>query len=173
MSYLVLFVLVFFSPFSIAITSLGEERELILVFFVRLFDFCLFGFVNFPFLLVSGRGGGWGGCGLWLWHCLDFYLIFFCRSKIAKIVPNRNPRLRPSWKSFFLTSPGLKSQLTLNLVGSIGGTCRSKIAKIVPIGNPIWLTWPPSWKSIFCFFSWNERLNILQLGRKHLCDLHI
>ena len=26
MSYLVLFVLVFFSPFSIAITSLGEEK---------------------------------------------------------------------------------------------------------------------------------------------------
>ena len=32
MSYLVYFILVFFSPFSIAITSLGEERELILVF---------------------------------------------------------------------------------------------------------------------------------------------
>ena len=32
------FVLVFFSPFSIAITLLGEERELILVVFVRLFD---------------------------------------------------------------------------------------------------------------------------------------
>ena len=42
------FVLVFFSPFSIAITSLGEERELILVLFVRLFDLCLFG----------GGGGG-------------------------------------------------------------------------------------------------------------------
>ena len=35
------FVLVFFSPFSIAITSLGEERELTLVLFVRLFDMCL------------------------------------------------------------------------------------------------------------------------------------
>ena len=33
------FVLVFFSHFSIAITSLGEERtKLILVLFVRLFD---------------------------------------------------------------------------------------------------------------------------------------
>ena len=30
------FVLVFFSPFSIAITPLGEERELVLVLFVRL-----------------------------------------------------------------------------------------------------------------------------------------
>ena len=50
------FVLVFFSPFSIAITSLGEERELILVLFVRLFGLCLFGFVGFLFLLGSGKG---------------------------------------------------------------------------------------------------------------------
>ena len=52
------FVLVFFSPFSIAITSLGKERELILVLFVRLFDLCLFGFVSFLFLLRSGKGCG-------------------------------------------------------------------------------------------------------------------
>ena len=64
------FVLVFFSPFSIAITSLGEE-ELILVLFVRLFALCVFGFVGFLFLLVSGQG-----CGLWLWHSLDFSLTF-------------------------------------------------------------------------------------------------
>ena len=32
-----------------------EKRELILVLFVRLFDLCLFGFVGFLFLLVSGR----------------------------------------------------------------------------------------------------------------------
>ena len=37
------FVLVFFSPFSIAITSLGEERANV-VLFVRFFDLCLFGF---------------------------------------------------------------------------------------------------------------------------------
>ena len=41
------------------------KRELILVLFVRLFDLCLFGFVGFLFLLVSGKG-----CGLWLWTCL-------------------------------------------------------------------------------------------------------
>ena len=51
------FVLVFFSPLSIAITSLGE-RELILVLFVRLFDLSLFGFVGFFFLLVSGKSCG-------------------------------------------------------------------------------------------------------------------
>ena len=50
------FVLVFFSPFSIAITSLEEERANFS--FVRLFDLCLFGFVGFPFLLVSGKGCG-------------------------------------------------------------------------------------------------------------------
>ena len=93
MSYLVLFVLVFFSPFSTAITSLGEERELILVLFVRLFDFCLFGFVIFPSLLVSGVGGGLRFVIVALPGLLSY---LFCRSKIAKIVPNRNPRLRPS-----------------------------------------------------------------------------
>ena len=51
------FVLLFFSPFSIAITSLGE-RELILMLFVCLFDLCLFGFVGFLFLLGSGKGCG-------------------------------------------------------------------------------------------------------------------
>ena len=34
------------------------KRELILVFFVRLFDLCLFGFVGFLFLLGSGKGCG-------------------------------------------------------------------------------------------------------------------
>ena len=32
------------------------KRELILVLFVRSFDLCLFGFVGFLFLLVSGKG---------------------------------------------------------------------------------------------------------------------
>ena len=52
------FFLVFFSRFSIAITSLREERELILVLFVRLFGLCLFRFVGFLFLLGSGKGCG-------------------------------------------------------------------------------------------------------------------
>ena len=53
------FVLVFLSHFSIAITSLGIERELILVLFARLFDLRLFNFVCFLFHFVS-----WTGCGL-------------------------------------------------------------------------------------------------------------
>ena len=48
------------------------KRELILVLFVRLFDLCLFWFVGFHFLLGSGKG-----CGLWLWHSLDFTFTFF------------------------------------------------------------------------------------------------
>ena len=35
-----------------------RKGELILVLFVRLFDLCLFGFVGFLFLLVSGKGCG-------------------------------------------------------------------------------------------------------------------
>ena len=52
------------------------KRELILVLSVRLFDLCLFGFVGFLFLLVSGKG-----CDLWLWHSLDFSLTFFVYTK--------------------------------------------------------------------------------------------
>ena len=53
MSYLMSFCSCVFQSFSIAITSLGEGRaNLILVFFVRLFDLCLFGFVGFLFLVV-------------------------------------------------------------------------------------------------------------------------
>ena len=61
------FVLVVFSPFSIAITSLGEERANLNAFRV---------FVRFLLvwicLLVSGKG-----CGLLLWHSLDFSHTFF------------------------------------------------------------------------------------------------
>ena len=46
--------------------------ELTWVLFVRWFDLRLFGFVCFPFLLVSGKG-----FSLWLWHSLDFSLTFF------------------------------------------------------------------------------------------------
>ena len=51
------FVLVFFSPFSIAITSLGEERANLGAFrmFVRI---ALVRFVGFLFLLGSGKGCG-------------------------------------------------------------------------------------------------------------------
>ena len=56
---------------ALRLPRLGK-RELILVLFVRLFDLCLFGFVGFLFLLGSGKG-----CGLWLWHSLDFSLTLF------------------------------------------------------------------------------------------------
>ena len=42
---------------ALRLPRLGK-RELILVLFVRLLDLCLFGFVGFLFLLVSGKGCG-------------------------------------------------------------------------------------------------------------------
>ena len=48
------FVLVFFTPFSIAITSLGEERANLSAF-RTLFDLCLFGFVGFLSSWCLGR----------------------------------------------------------------------------------------------------------------------
>ena len=65
------FVLMFFCHFSIVITSLEKEREPILVFFVRLLDLRLFGFVCFLFLFVY-----WKGCGLLFWNSLSFSVIF-------------------------------------------------------------------------------------------------
>ena len=58
---------------ALRLPRLGK-RELIWVLFVRLFDLRLFGFVCNLFLLVSGKG-----CGVWLWHSLDFSLTFFFR----------------------------------------------------------------------------------------------
>ena len=47
-----------FSVFlALRLPRLGK-RELIFVLFVRLFNLCLFGFVCFLFLLVSGKGCG-------------------------------------------------------------------------------------------------------------------
>ena len=64
------FVLLFYSPFSIAITLLGEERANLSAFrmFVRfaLVWFCLF---SFPL-------GVWEGCGLWLCTLWTFLLPF-------------------------------------------------------------------------------------------------
>ena len=42
---------------ALQLPRLGK-RELILVLLVRLFDLCLFGFVGFLFLVVSGTGCG-------------------------------------------------------------------------------------------------------------------
>ena len=55
---------------TLSLADVGVWRSI----FVRLYDLCLFGFIGFLFLLVSGKG-----CGLWLWHSLDFSLTFFCK----------------------------------------------------------------------------------------------
>ena len=75
------FVFVFSVLLVLRLPCLGK-RELILVLFVRLFDLCLFGFVGFLFLLGSGKG-----CGLWLWHSLDFSpTIFDIKLKVYRSV---------------------------------------------------------------------------------------
>ena len=71
-SCLVLFCSCLFSVIlALRLPRLGKG-ELILVLFVRLFDLRLFRFVCLLFLLVSEKG-----CGLRLWHSLDFSLTFF------------------------------------------------------------------------------------------------
>ena len=57
------------------ITSLGEEGSGLYVLLVHLFVcFGRVSFCHFLFLLVSGAG-----CGLWLWHSLDFSINCFER----------------------------------------------------------------------------------------------
>ena len=51
------FVIVFSVLLALRLPRLGK-RELILVLFVCLIDLCLFGFVGFLFLLMSGKGCG-------------------------------------------------------------------------------------------------------------------
>ena len=53
----VILVLCFSVLLALRLPCLGK-RELILVLFVRFFDLCLFGFVGFLFLWVSGEGCG-------------------------------------------------------------------------------------------------------------------
>ena len=55
--YYVLPCVILFLCFSVLLPRLGKT-ELILVLFVRLFDLCLFGFVGFLFLFVSGKDCG-------------------------------------------------------------------------------------------------------------------
>ena len=65
------------------------KRELILVLFVRLFGLCLFRFVGFLFLLGFGKG-----CGLWLWHSLDFSLTFYATKHMVEIWSQIRIRVR-------------------------------------------------------------------------------
>ena len=76
----------------VVVPRLGK-RELILVLFVRLFDMCLFEFVGFFFLLVSRKG-----CGLWLWHSLDFSLTFFISYNFSSPI-DKDKHLRKKFRS--------------------------------------------------------------------------
>ena len=69
--------------------------DLILMLFVRLFDLCLFGFVGFLFLLGSGKG-----CGLWLWHSLDFSLTFCFYQDASSIWEGQHSPKSLTWVSW-------------------------------------------------------------------------
>ena len=73
----VILFLCFFSLLALRLLRLGK-RELVLVLFVRLFDLCLFGFVCFLFLLVSGIGCGCDYGTPWTVH-----LPFFCSAIVS------------------------------------------------------------------------------------------
>ena len=79
MSFVCHFVIVFFSPFSIAITSLGEERANLSAF--RLFGLCLFRFVGF-------FSSSWGLGRAAVYDCGTpwTFLLFFCSTDRSKAV---------------------------------------------------------------------------------------
>ena len=98
-------VLVFFSPSSIAITSLGEERANLSAFrtFVR---FVLVWICQFPLLL-----GVWEKLPFVIVELTVLFSYLFCRSKRAKIVliEIQNGRHGRHLKNLFFTStPGQK-----------------------------------------------------------------
>ena len=90
-------ILFFFSVLLVLRLPRLGKRELILVLFVRLFDLCLFGFVGFLFLLGSVKG-----CGLWLWHSLDFSLTFFFRYEYPPSNTSIDPGYRLSQHWYYL-----------------------------------------------------------------------
>ena len=99
------FVLVFLSPFSIAITSLGEERANLsaLRTFVRfMLVLVLSVFSSFKCL---GRAAVCDCCTPWTFLLPVFFKLGrkhrgVCTSKITKLVPIGNPRL-PPWSPYY------------------------------------------------------------------------
>ena len=69
---------------ALRLPRLGK-RELILVLFVRLFYLCLFGFVAFLFLLVSGRAAVCD-CGTSCTILLPFYVCGVCFSWVSSLI---------------------------------------------------------------------------------------
>ena len=94
--------------------------------FVRLFGLCLFGFVGFLFLLVSGKG-----CTLWLWHSLDFSLVI-------------NPIIADSYASLFNCTTAVRASDNDGL-----------FVKLSPVswGLTICLWLGPSWFSYWFSFT--------------------
>ena len=103
---------------ALRLLCLGK-RELILVLFVRLFDLRLFGFISFLFLLVSGKG-----CGLWLWHSLDFSLTsFFLHEMSAYFRKNKNKNpIQCMMSNIYMinTAQGIRNHFELNICFTTG-----------------------------------------------------
>ena len=87
------FVLVFFSPFSIAITSLGEKRANLSAFHT-IVRFMLVWICRFPLPL-----GVWEGLRFVIVALPGLSSYLFCRLKIAKIILIRSPRWSLWWPS--------------------------------------------------------------------------
>ena len=104
MSYLVSFCsCVFFSVLlALRLPCLGK-RELILVPVVRFFDLCLFGFVGFLFLLVSGKSCGCE-CGTPWTFLLPFITVMLNRWVIR-------PLCEPYNVSLYMPLEGCASRL--------------------------------------------------------------
>ena len=84
----------------------------------------------------------------------EVLMVSYCGESVPPFVVRRaSCGVNNCFKSLLLLHPWADWRY---LVGSIGVTCRSKVAKIVPIRNPRWPQSPPSWKSVFRFFSWTE-----------------
>ena len=87
LSLFVTLFLYFFSPFSIAITWLGEERELILVLFACLFDLLLFDFCTIVQIIFHFLWDHWAHCGIFENGDLLMYTLEGVSSVAGKLAP--------------------------------------------------------------------------------------
>ena len=134
-----------------------HRRQLLLIWFINYLPLTKFHIVNRV----------WAISTLIITSCCTFH-NYICNLFLNGILAGASVSYGHLF--YFASSPEMKSQLTLNLVGSIWVTSRSKIAKLVQIGNSRWPPWPPSWESIFHFFSWTKRPVDSKLVRKHRGD---
>ena len=113
------FVLVFFSPFSTAITSLGDERANLNVF-VRLFDSCLFRFVGFLFLL-----------------CLERAAVCDCGTPWTFLFPFLNGSISEQWTRY-IANNNFYCRISSNCCKSITQSPMARLPWLIE--NCFWVT---------------------------------